>query len=198
MTTMPDSWGCAVTRCHSNKTWTNRAGSRERWTEKSSVKAVRGGEGEEEGEYVELNLLCLLGGFPGRKKLFSGWCGGVSEHLLSLPFWVSGINDWNWFSSNSTFLNLKFTPTFLDFGRLSEERYPKLAAYYNRLKERPSIKATWPPTWVENPQSQDLLKDLWDTNTKTVPVICNHSLHCTNLAISIIIHNAWSKLFFVL
>ncbi|KAM9340391.1 glutathione S-transferase A-like [Symphorus nematophorus] len=42
---------------------------------------------------------------------------------------------------------------------LSEERYPKLAAYYNCLKDRPSIKATWPPTWKETP-GQDLLKDL--------------------------------------
>ncbi|XP_020498820.1 glutathione S-transferase A [Labrus bergylta] len=42
---------------------------------------------------------------------------------------------------------------------LSEERYPKLAAYYNCLKERPSIKASWPPTWLETP-GQDLLKDL--------------------------------------
>ncbi|XP_053189898.1 glutathione S-transferase A-like [Scomber japonicus] len=43
---------------------------------------------------------------------------------------------------------------------LSEERYPKLAAYYNSLKERPSIKATWPPTWLENSQEQDILKDI--------------------------------------
>ena len=43
---------------------------------------------------------------------------------------------------------------------LSEEHYPKLAAYYNCLKDRPSIKASWPPTWLENPQGQDLLKDL--------------------------------------
>ncbi|XP_033493206.1 glutathione S-transferase A [Epinephelus lanceolatus] len=43
---------------------------------------------------------------------------------------------------------------------LSEERYPKLTAYYNGLKDRPSIKATWPPTWLESPQSQDTLKDI--------------------------------------
>ncbi|XP_070777384.1 glutathione S-transferase A-like [Enoplosus armatus] len=43
---------------------------------------------------------------------------------------------------------------------LCEERYPKLAAYYNSLKVRPSIKASWPPTWLENPQGQDLLKDI--------------------------------------
>ncbi|KAK5855328.1 hypothetical protein PBY51_005435 [Eleginops maclovinus] len=41
-----------------------------------------------------------------------------------------------------------------------EERYPKLAAYHNSLKDRPSIKTSWPPTWLENPQTQDILKDL--------------------------------------
>ncbi|XP_042362561.1 glutathione S-transferase A-like [Plectropomus leopardus] len=43
---------------------------------------------------------------------------------------------------------------------LCEKRYPKLAAYYNSLKDRPSIRATWPPTWKESPQPQDLLKDI--------------------------------------
>nr|XP_046274035.1 glutathione S-transferase A-like [Scatophagus argus] len=43
---------------------------------------------------------------------------------------------------------------------LCEERYPKLAAYYNLLKDRPSVKATWPPTWLSNPQRQDTLKDI--------------------------------------
>ncbi|CAB1442940.1 unnamed protein product [Pleuronectes platessa] len=43
---------------------------------------------------------------------------------------------------------------------LTEERYPQLTAYYNSLKERPSIKASWPPTWLESPQGQDMLKDV--------------------------------------
>ncbi|XP_023131540.1 glutathione S-transferase A-like [Amphiprion ocellaris] len=30
---------------------------------------------------------------------------------------------------------------------LSSERYPAVAKYCNSLKDRPSIKATWPPTW---------------------------------------------------
>ncbi|XP_031179021.1 glutathione S-transferase A-like [Sander lucioperca] len=42
---------------------------------------------------------------------------------------------------------------------LCEERYPKLAAYYNSLKSRPSIKTTWPRTWLET-QGSDMLKDL--------------------------------------
>ncbi|XP_076610110.1 glutathione S-transferase A-like [Chaetodon auriga] len=41
---------------------------------------------------------------------------------------------------------------------LCEERYPKLAAYYNGLKDRPSIKATWPLIWTDSPK-EDMLKD---------------------------------------
>ncbi|KAM4630740.1 glutathione S-transferase rho [Polymixia lowei] len=43
---------------------------------------------------------------------------------------------------------------------LSAERYPKLTEYYAQLKDRPSITASWPPHWLENPQGQDTLKDL--------------------------------------
>ncbi|KAM6959539.1 glutathione S-transferase A-like [Aplochiton taeniatus] len=46
----------------------------------------------------------------------------------------------------------------LRFG-LCMERYPKLAAYYAVMKDRPSVKASWPPHWLENPQSSDTLKD---------------------------------------
>lgn len=46
--------------------------------------------------------------------------------------------------------------------RMSQQRYPRLASYYNMLKDRPSIKATWPPHWLEGPGS-DTIKDLWDS-----------------------------------
>uniref|UniRef100_A0A3Q0SZ11 Glutathione S-transferase rho n=1 Tax=Amphilophus citrinellus TaxID=61819 RepID=A0A3Q0SZ11_AMPCI len=42
---------------------------------------------------------------------------------------------------------------------LCEESYPNLAEYYKGLKDRPSIKATWPPTWKETP-GQQLFKDI--------------------------------------
>ncbi|XP_054619416.1 glutathione S-transferase A-like [Dunckerocampus dactyliophorus] len=42
---------------------------------------------------------------------------------------------------------------------LRADRYPKLAAYYNQLKDRPSIKSTWPPHW-KGAQAEDRLKDL--------------------------------------
>ncbi|KAF7668582.1 hypothetical protein LDENG_00001950 [Lucifuga dentata] len=43
---------------------------------------------------------------------------------------------------------------------LSKEHYPKIAEYYEKLSDCPSIKKTWPPTWLKNPQGQDLLKDI--------------------------------------
>ncbi|XP_068432528.1 glutathione S-transferase A-like [Clinocottus analis] len=49
--------------------------------------------------------------------------------------------------------------TLFRFG-LPAECYPKLEEYYALLKERPSIKASWPPHWLENPKGQDTLKDI--------------------------------------
>ncbi|XP_036433834.1 glutathione S-transferase rho [Colossoma macropomum] len=43
---------------------------------------------------------------------------------------------------------------------LNTERYPRLGEYYELVKERPSVKASWPPHWLENPQNQDTIKDL--------------------------------------
>uniref|UniRef100_A0A3Q0SD05 Glutathione S-transferase rho n=1 Tax=Amphilophus citrinellus TaxID=61819 RepID=A0A3Q0SD05_AMPCI len=43
---------------------------------------------------------------------------------------------------------------------LSVGCYPKLAKYYSLLKNRPSIKATWPPHWVASRNGYDILKDL--------------------------------------
>ncbi|KAJ7991964.1 hypothetical protein DPEC_G00289310 [Dallia pectoralis] len=43
---------------------------------------------------------------------------------------------------------------------LSDKRYPKLGEYYGMMKNRPSVKASWPPHWLENPQGGDTLKDL--------------------------------------
>ncbi|XP_041867833.1 glutathione S-transferase A-like isoform X1 [Melanotaenia boesemani] len=43
---------------------------------------------------------------------------------------------------------------------LCANRYPKLGEYYAMLKDRPSIKASWPPHWLENPKGQDTLKEI--------------------------------------
>uniref|UniRef100_A0A672H5V5 Glutathione S-transferase A-like n=1 Tax=Salarias fasciatus TaxID=181472 RepID=A0A672H5V5_SALFA len=45
------------------------------------------------------------------------------------------------------------------FFGLSAERYPKLTEYYNLLKDRPSIKTSWPPYWFESKQGPEVLKD---------------------------------------
>ncbi|XP_019206143.1 glutathione S-transferase A [Oreochromis niloticus] len=42
---------------------------------------------------------------------------------------------------------------------LSDKRYPKLSEYHKNLKDRPSIKATWPPLYKDTP-GQDIFKDI--------------------------------------
>ncbi|KAL1254809.1 hypothetical protein QQF64_012870 [Cirrhinus molitorella] len=41
-----------------------------------------------------------------------------------------------------------------------KERCPRLMEYYEMLKDRPSIKASWPPHWLEKPEGPDTLKNL--------------------------------------
>ncbi|XP_051884509.1 glutathione S-transferase A-like [Pristis pectinata] len=41
---------------------------------------------------------------------------------------------------------------------LSIDKYPRLLEYYTRVKERPSLQASWPPHWKEDPPTMDLLK----------------------------------------
>uniref|UniRef100_A0A3B1ISQ2 Glutathione S-transferase rho n=1 Tax=Astyanax mexicanus TaxID=7994 RepID=A0A3B1ISQ2_ASTMX len=55
------------------------------------------------------------------------------------------------------FPDLAYLPRF---GTLRKERYPRLMEYYEMVKERPSVKASWPPTWREKEKEQDTLKDL--------------------------------------
>ncbi|XP_035679374.1 glutathione S-transferase A-like isoform X3 [Branchiostoma floridae] len=38
-------------------------------------------------------------------------------------------------------------------------RYPHLAKYYDLVKDRPSVKASWPPHWKDTP-NKDVLKDI--------------------------------------
>ncbi|XP_041100675.1 glutathione S-transferase A-like isoform X1 [Polyodon spathula] len=42
---------------------------------------------------------------------------------------------------------------------LSLEKFIKLGEYHNLVKKRPSVEASWPPHWKENPQGMDILKD---------------------------------------
>lgn len=58
------------------------------------------------------------------------------------------------------FYSISFSSSSLSISKQHETRYPNLTAYCNRLKDRPSIKATWPPAWLENPQGLELVKDV--------------------------------------
>ncbi|KAL6473424.1 hypothetical protein MHYP_G00169850, partial [Metynnis hypsauchen] len=49
---------------------------------------------------------------------------------------------------------------FLIWFGLNTERYPRLGEYYELVKEHPSVKASWPPNRLENPQNKDTIKDL--------------------------------------
>lgn len=42
---------------------------------------------------------------------------------------------------------------------LSHARYPKLSEYHNLVKERPSVKVSWPPHWLES-EGPTIMKDL--------------------------------------
>ncbi|XP_028317757.1 glutathione S-transferase A-like [Gouania willdenowi] len=43
---------------------------------------------------------------------------------------------------------------------LAAERYPKLGEYYALVKDRASVKASWPPHWLEDPKGEGTLKDI--------------------------------------
>ncbi|XP_076005852.1 glutathione S-transferase A-like [Genypterus blacodes] len=67
--------------------------------------------------------------------------------------------------------NVLVFPTVASLFRfgLPAGRFPQLSQYYAALKELPSIKASWPPHWLDNPQRQDTLKDLF-SNLLQLPV----------------------------
>uniref|UniRef100_A0A3Q0SIH3 Glutathione S-transferase rho n=1 Tax=Amphilophus citrinellus TaxID=61819 RepID=A0A3Q0SIH3_AMPCI len=80
-------------------------------------------------------------------KLWEGYLQKVYSHLAGPSFTLADV------------VVFPTVATLFRFG-LSAERYPKLGEYYNLLKERPSVKASWPPHWLENPKGQDTLKDI--------------------------------------
>ncbi|XP_016107743.1 glutathione S-transferase A-like [Sinocyclocheilus grahami] len=63
---------------------------------------------------------------------------------------------------NFTMADVVCFPVIAFFPRLHcpPERCPRLMEYYKMLKDRPSIKASWPPHWLEKPEGQDNLKNL--------------------------------------
>ncbi|XP_055023030.2 glutathione S-transferase A [Misgurnus anguillicaudatus] len=63
---------------------------------------------------------------------------------------------------NFTMADVVCFPVIAYFPRLGcpKERCPRLMEYYEMVKDRPSIKASWPPHWLENPEAESKLKDL--------------------------------------
>ncbi|KAG5265034.1 hypothetical protein AALO_G00260710 [Alosa alosa] len=63
---------------------------------------------------------------------------------------------------NFSMADVVFFPTLALGFRLglSQKKYPKLGGYHDLLKNRPSIKASWPTHWLQNPPTMDPLKDL--------------------------------------
>ena len=53
------------------------------------------------------------------------------------------------------FPNLAF---LIRLGMSLSERFPHLGAYYDKMKERPSVKGSWPPHWSEG-EGPGVLKD---------------------------------------
>lgn len=141
---------------------------------------------------MPLSLLWVPGGWwlLGREELLSGWCGCLSHLSLPLPVLVRW---WDVFSQEETvealpltgflrFYSISFSSSSLSISKQHETRYPNLTAYCNRLKDRPSIKATWPPAWLENPQGLELVKDVWGSAAlQQVPAAmskCCICIHC--------------------
>ena len=46
----------------------------------------------------------------------------------------------------------------LDLGK-----FPSIKAYYDTVKERPSVKATWPPHWSEGEGDKSIMGPVWGT-----------------------------------
>uniref|UniRef100_A0A672H5X2 Glutathione S-transferase A-like n=1 Tax=Salarias fasciatus TaxID=181472 RepID=A0A672H5X2_SALFA len=80
-------------------------------------------------------------------KLWEGYLASSSGFLTGKTFSLSDV---------TVFPNI----AYLFRSGLCEKRYPNLAKYYNGLKDRPSIKANWPPHWKESCECQVLLKDI--------------------------------------
>lgn len=115
-----------------------------------------------------------------RTILHAGGCDRISNCCHSFQIWVSGMGGvgWGWGADVMCALSLHVDRLFW-FCRLSADRYPKLGEYYALLKDRPSIKASWPPHWLENLKGQDDLKDIWQLVVTPQPdMFVWHRLFC--------------------
>ncbi|XP_048247836.1 glutathione S-transferase A-like [Haliotis rufescens] len=61
--------------------------------------------------------------------------------------------------SNFTMADVFFFP-YVAFGvrlGLDVSKYPAIGAYYDKVKDRPSVKATWPPHWADGPGDSSIM-----------------------------------------
>nr|CAA64496.1 glutathione S-transferase [Pleuronectes platessa] len=80
-------------------------------------------------------------------KLWEGYLQKHGKHLAGRSFSLADVTV---FPTVATLFRMG----------LSAESYPQLGQYHALLKERPGIKRSWPPHWLENPKGQDALKDI--------------------------------------
>uniref|UniRef100_A0A3B3HH28 Glutathione S-transferase rho n=1 Tax=Oryzias latipes TaxID=8090 RepID=A0A3B3HH28_ORYLA len=99
-------------------------------------------EGERHDSAVQRNKEAL----KEEMKIWEGHLQGCGDFLVGKSFSLADVI---------------IFPVFAYFIRNggSEERYPNVAAYYKKLRDRPSIKKTWPPTWIDGP-GMGTLKDI--------------------------------------
>ncbi|XP_061672494.1 glutathione S-transferase A-like [Syngnathoides biaculeatus] len=100
-----------------------------------------------EGERCDSALKRNRQALTNELKLWEGYLRKKGSHLAGASFSLADV------------IVFPTVANLFRFG-LAAERYPNVAAYYDLLKDRPSIKASWPPHWLENPKGQDTLKDI--------------------------------------
>ncbi|XP_046546336.1 glutathione S-transferase A-like [Haliotis rubra] len=64
--------------------------------------------------------------------------------------------------SNFTMADVFFFP-YVAFGvrlGLDVSKYPAISAYYDKVKDRPSVKASWPPHWAEKPADTSMFRPI--------------------------------------
>ncbi|KAL6100045.1 uncharacterized protein ACO6RY_01735 [Pungitius sinensis] len=80
-------------------------------------------------------------------KLWEGYLQKLGPHLAGPSFSLADV------------AIFPTVATLFRYG-LSAEKYPKLGGYHALLKERPSVKASWPPHWLEEPNGDGGLQDV--------------------------------------
>uniref|UniRef100_A0A3Q2XSX8 Glutathione S-transferase rho n=1 Tax=Hippocampus comes TaxID=109280 RepID=A0A3Q2XSX8_HIPCM len=100
-------------------------------------------EGERHASTIKRNCQTLAA----ELQLWEGYLDKAGSYLAGTSFTLADV------------IVFPIVANLFRFG-LPAERYPKVAAYYALLKDRPSIKASWPPHWLEQPKGEDTLKDV--------------------------------------